>query len=220
MNLKDINTSKFLFDPKDPEFENKMVERNSVFDFPKNRREWLTYIVVMYDIKSELRVNIKDLMQRKLEAGMLAGFKLKHGEFEQQVELGLLGKNEEINKAIVQYIYYMFSNDYKYLFILEENFYRAIQEQSNRLKVINKAELAAIDHMKEKIEEIEYKLFEGEETISLRKILYMGIENARDRLPRKEEEMKEYQKNGLVNYEPFPNYKPDPLKFVGDEIPE
>ena len=52
MQLKDVVTSKFIFDPKDSDFEKKLIDRSPVFELPTNRKKWLTYITLVYDINS------------------------------------------------------------------------------------------------------------------------------------------------------------------------
>ena len=221
MELKDIHTAKFMFDPKSDDFEEKMVRRSTMFDFQEDRRKWLTYLTLVYDINSEIRRNNAEYMQRKLIGAETAGFKLsKEGRFEKYVENRLLGTDMDFNRAICEFAYFMYNNDYKLLELLAEKFDLAIVEQRMALKVITDKDRKNIHGMKDDIEVLERKIFGGEETIDLKRALYEGIDNLKDKLPRKENEIKEFEENGLELRSPFKNYKPAPLKFVGDKIPE
>jgi hypothetical protein len=222
INLSNINTSKFTFDPKSPDFEEIMVKRSTIFDFPKDRKNWLTYLCVVYDVQSEVRRNNSEYMQRKLIGAEIAGFdrKEKTGHFDKYVEERLLGEDEDFNRAICEIVYFMFNNDYKLLELLVDKFDLAIIEQRTSLKSITDKDRKLLQVMKSDIEELEQKIFSGKETLNLRKSLYEGVDNLKDKLPRKENEMKEFEKNGLELWSPFKGYKPDKLRFVGDKIPE
>jgi hypothetical protein len=222
MELKNINTKNFLFDPKDDNFEQKMIERSSVFDLKKDRKKWLTYITLVYDLQSEIRRNQRDYTQRKIDAAKISGFELvKDGErknrFTVYAENTLVGENDDFNRAVIQLIYYMFNNDYKMLFILEEQYNNAMSNYSSKLVEFDEKTRKLLTTMKEQIEEIESKLFGGVEVINMRKALYAGIDGARERMPRKEVEIEEYEKNGLIDYSPYPGYTPNKIVFAGDK---
>lgn len=219
MELKHINTKSFLFDPKSEDFEERMLSRSSIFDLKKHRKKYLTYIALMYDIQSELRRNNKDYNNRKFEAGKIAGFELENGRFNKDVEDTLLGEDDNFNKAVIQMVYYSFNNDYKLLFILEEQYNKAMSEYSSKIVDFDEKSRKLLTTMKEQIEEIENKIFGGTETINLRKALYSGIDATRSRLPRVENVLIEFEENGLIDYSPYPGYFPEKLKFVGDTLP-
>jgi len=173
----------------------------------------------MYDLNSEIRRNFKDYNNRKFEAAKIAGFEVEEGRFKKDVENTLLGEDENFNKAVIQMVYYSFNNDYKLLFILEEQYNKSMSEYSSKIVDFDEKSRKLLTTMKEQIEEIENKIFGGGETINLRKALYSGIDSTRSRLPRKENELIEFEENGLIDYSPYGSYQPSKLKFVGDRIP-
>jgi hypothetical protein len=217
--LSKINTSRFIFDPKKNGFELEMVDRSYVFDLESERKQWLTYITVVYDLNSEIRRNTREYNQRKIEGAQIAGFNMVDGEFQKGVEDVLLGKNEDFNRAVVQYVYYNYNNDYKLLYVLEESYNRAIFDQGSKLKVVSEKDRKNLTETKLQIEELEERLFGGHETLDMRKALYEGTENIRTRMLRKEGEMEEYEINGLDGFSPYGKYRPEKLTFVGDRIP-
>lgn len=218
MNLSQITTTKFIFDPKDKDFERKMIERSDIFDLKWRRKEWLTYIALCFDLNSELRRNIREDNQRKIKSAIAAGFSMDNNKFDKRVEDTLIGLDEDFNRAVIEYIYYNFSNDYKLLYVLKESYDYAIREQGKGLSIISDKERKNLTETKNQIEQLEKVLFGGNETINLKRNLYEGLENSGLRI-RREDEMKEWEKNGLDPCNPFPGYKVDKLKFVGDKVP-
>ncbi|MBN1683739.1 hypothetical protein JW865_09340 [Candidatus Bathyarchaeota archaeon] len=218
MELRHITTSKFIFNPKKPEFEQQMIDRSNVFDLKWRRKDWLTYITIVYDLNSELRRNTREYIQRKVDGAKIAGFEMKNGSFDKRVENILLGENEEFNRAVVEYVYYNFNNDYKLLYILEESYNKAIRDQGSKLQVLGDKDRKNLTETKIQIEGLEQVLFGGVETINMKKALYEGTEAARTRL-RREDEMKMFEENGLDPWNPFPGYKVEKLECVGDKIP-
>lgn len=219
MDLKSVNTSKFLCDPKSKTFYKDMVAKSTVFDLGDERV--LTYITLVYDTASEVRRNYKEYILRKIQAAETAGFSRDKGtnRFDKQVEDMLLGEISDVNRAIVQYVYFMFSNDYKLLYVLEEKFNEATDQHSTLKSGFTSKDQKLLTDMKDQIEELEAKIFGGAEVINLRKALYEGTDNARVRI-RKENEMDQFEKDGLDSWSPYPNYRPEKLKFVGDVIPK
>lgn len=221
MRLENIHTKNFLADPKSVDFEKELISRSSIFDLKKNKKKWLTYIALVYDVQSELRRNNRDSINRKFEGAKLAGFELNDdGHFSKDIEDILLGKDDHFNQAVNQFVYYQFNNDYKLLYVLEEKYDIQIKEQAMSLKPITAKDRENLTETKNQIEELIDKIFGGTETINMLKALYQGLDNVRDRIPRLEVAVDEYEKNGLDPYCPFPNkYRPNKLKFVGDSIP-
>ena len=222
MNLENINTSKCIVDPKDKDFENKMTEKSDIFRLPKDRKRLLAYLVLVYDIKSEIRRNHPELTQRKIIAAEAIGFERNKetGHYDPYIEDCLLGKNDDFNRAICEYLYFNFNNDYKLLELLIDKYDYAIEDQRRKMQVLKDSERKNLQNMKADIEELEHKVFGGEETINLKRMLYEGVDNMKDPLPRKENEMDEFERDGLMSRSPFKNYIPAPLKFVGDKVPK
>jgi len=222
MNLSNIDTSKFLADPKSETFEKDLIKRSKVFNIKVKgveRKQVLTYLVVMYDFYTELRRNIKEYIERKITAAEIAEFPTtENNRFTSEIEDLLIGKNAQFNKAVIEYVSYMYDRDFLHLIVVEDQFKEfttGMYFQKECGKDFNKV----INDLKQNMEVIEDKLFGGKETINLLKALYEGTATVKLKV-RIEDVNDEFQKNGLKDFSPYGNYVPEDLKFVGDEIPE
>jgi acylphosphatase len=286
MELKNINTKSFLFDPKSEDFEIKMISKSKVFDLKEDRKKWLTYITLVYDVNSEIRKNYREYMQRKALSADISGFKRnKEDHFEDNVENCLLGEDDNFNKVVCEYSKHIMDKDYKLLQLLINKYDLELDKQREALGSLKEKERSNLNGMKQDIEELVNKIYGGEESarfkrifyedidrklfnlltdsyyleiknrkasdsslnekerknlygmksdieelerkilgedevINLKKILYYGSDGARDKLPRVENVLVEFEKNGLIDYSPYPGYFPEKLKFVGDYIPK
>jgi hypothetical protein len=216
MELKLLSTNKLLFNVKEKDFASKMIKRSAVFDFKDEKI--LIYIVLVYDLNSEIRRNIKEYLRRKTEAGEAAGFKRdeKTGFFEKKIEDMMVGENDQFNKAVIQYTSWMYERDFKHLVVLEFNYHKLAIESMQKWD--SKSNTLMMD-MKNEMQIIEDKLFGGEEVMNMRRALYEGTDRTRLRL-RKENEIDEFELNGLVDWSPYGDYKPELIKFGGDHIPD
>jgi hypothetical protein len=178
MELSHVNTSKFLFDPKDEDFEAKMTKKSNVFDLKSNRKEWLTYICVLYDPHSYLRNNIKDYITRKYEAAIISGFKLgKDNKFDISIEDKLVSEDDDFNKVICKYVSYAYKNDLNLLELLIDKYDLEIDTQHDRLGSLDNKARKNLWGMKDDIEQIDVKIFGGEETVRFKKIFYEKIDH-------------------------------------------
>ena len=75
------------------------------------------WIVCMYDLNSPLRLEIRDYYKRKVYAGKITGIAPSKvsGKYMEYVENIFLGKDEQVNKLIVQYIASFSSPEYMQL---------------------------------------------------------------------------------------------------------
>ena len=221
MKLEDINTSKFLFDPKEKDFVSNMIKRSAAFDLELgiNVKMLLTYVALVYDINSEIRRNARlDYSQRKVEGAITTGFSMKNKRFAKDVERLLLGEDDSFNRAIVEYVCLSLNNDYKLLYVLEENYNDMIKDHSNSVKKFTNNDRKLLTEMSGQIKGLESLLFGGQEVMNARRALYEGTEAIRDRF-RLEDAVEKQEKDGLEDWNPFPGYTPDNLSFVGDVIP-
>jgi hypothetical protein len=284
MELKNINTSKFLFDPKKQGFEKDMLSKDKIFDIKEDRKKWLTYICLLYDPNSEIRRNVRDYIQRKHDCAFLSGFELNDQKiFDKEIEDRLISEDNKFNKVICKYAYYAFENDYKllellinkydleidkkmeslgnlsdkdrknlkgmkddieilvvkifggeetvkfkrifyddidykYLQLLVDNYTLEIETRKKSDSSLSANDRGNLKGMRDDIEEFEDKIFSGKEVLNMRKALYLGIENMNDPIPRKEVELKQWERDKLVSWNPYGNYITEKLKFVGDKI--
>lgn len=224
MNLKDINTSRFLADPNKDDFVDRMTEMSPVFNFNisrVNHKKALTYIALMYDKESYFRKDIKRYLERKYKSGIAAGFSVDDdGTFhEKAVEKMLLGGFDDFNKAVVQYAVLQYDLDYARLVVFELNLHKFLLKAMTKMD--EKGDLKKqMDALTKDINDIEKRIFGGDETINMRKALYEGTSQTRLRL-RPEDALDEFKVTGLADWSPYgKGYKPEGIKFVGDTIPE
>ena len=225
MNLEDINTSKFLVDPKSDHFVDKMKKLSDVFDLDMSDfsiRKGLTYITLMYDKNSYFRKEIRDFMNRKFEAGMAAGFKLQENKmFPRKVEECMIGVHPSFNQAIIQYAAMQYDMKFIKLISYELNFYKLARDSFMEYDDIGKIK-KTMDELSNDIERLQVEIFGGKETDDLIRMLYQGTASIRLRL-RPEDMVDEFGINKLRYMTPWGNYNLDNanvVNFVGDKIPK
>lgn len=218
MTLDNIDTSKFLADPKSKTFEKDLIKRSKVFDIKvkgAERKQVLTYLVCMYDSMTELRRNIKELAARKREAGIIAGFNFdEENGFDQDIENLIVGDVEQFNHAVVEYLFYNYDRDFIHLIILEMKF----PEFMKSIQTGKWAEKTGkmINDFKADMERLEERLYGGSEVLNMRTALRQGVSNLRPKV-RIEDQLVEFEKNGLRNWSPYgPNYVVDKITFAGE----
>ena len=87
------------------------------------------YVILMYDSKSPYRSKYHDVLKRKIEIVHDLGFLvIEGGTFESPVEDILRGKNEIVNKKIIQYVRMHRSFKYSYLVAIESSYYNLMLE--------------------------------------------------------------------------------------------
>jgi len=87
------------------------------------------YVILMYDSKSPYRSKYHDVLKRKIEIVHDLGFgTIEGGNFEGPIEDMLRGKNEVVNKKIIQYVRMHRSFKYSYLVAIESSYYNLMLE--------------------------------------------------------------------------------------------
>lgn len=83
------------------------------------REKVLRYIIYAFDKNSPLNT-ISDILERRVEAALLAGFKPKKNKFEPEVEAMIKSVNNIINSMIIQYCIMQGEEDYTTLVSFQE----------------------------------------------------------------------------------------------------
>jgi hypothetical protein len=225
MKLDQIDTSRFLEDPKKHFFIEKLIERSKIFNFKIPRvshKKALIYLVLMYDKESYFRKSIPNFLQRKYEAGITAGFKLQdNNEFSSETEEVMLGFNDDFNRAVVEYVSIFYNLEYAKLIVYELNYYKIIKDSFTKFDIKGNMK-NMLDKMSNEISELEEKIFGGQEAINMRKALYEGTARSRLKL-RPEDMIDEFAINKLRHLSPWGDYNLDSanvVKFVGDHVPK
>ena len=84
----------------------------------------MLFIFCMYDKSTPYRSKYPDVLKRKIEIAHDVGFTLdEKGNFEDPVEDFLKGKNEKVNRKIVEFVRIHRSFKYSYLVTIEASYY-------------------------------------------------------------------------------------------------
>ena len=234
MELKDIDSSQFVFDFKDDKFVQKLrahkqfllppklsyTSKDQTITFDYDYKQLFTYISLMYEIKSPLHVEVPAYPHRKTKAAQLAGYKFnKYDEFEPEVEAILIGDVEAVNIAIVHYVTMQRVADY-----LMYTSFQGLLQREHISAASGKAQKDSIKNIKDltaETERLSQKLFGGEESRKLRDTLYGAAEFERLKL-RSEDIAKIVEETGDVpeDFNPYGDYKPSKIKYAGEVIPK
>ena len=182
---------------------------------------FFTYVVLTYDIESPYVLKYNDWAQRRRETAKASNFKVVRGEYVEEVEQIILGKNERINKIMLRYMF--LQNDIEFI---QFNSYQALYfRQSMDAMFTTYKQPSHYDSLKKNIDilasEIRRKqkeIFNGTETISLKRSLYEFVSNLTYDF--KPEDIAEKIENALpiVDVTPYPkDYIPKKMTFNGDE---
>jgi hypothetical protein len=222
MTLKDINTSRFIFDPKKDNFVKLMHADSKEFVLNIGKvttSKALIYLVVMYDPASELIHKYKDLYLRKNIAGEIAEFPTdKTGGlivFKKQYESLMLGQNDKFNNAVAHFLFKTHNLDFIERMNLEFQYFRLIR---NTMKEIDTQTNNLMKDVKKRLIDNDTLLFGGDElSDKMRNALYAKTLNERLRL-QPEQVLEKKQEDNLGEYNPFGDYEVDDVMYYGKEI--
>ena len=199
--LTEVDGSKLLYDIHSKTFVNDIKEGIPEFAAYKGdmEKKVFQYIVLMYDLKTPMRVECPDYFQRKYVTASMVGFpKTKQG-FAETSEKILIGDNAEINHLIVVYLFQFSMPEYSALVAYESilaNEMRKVMKGGN-LKDSGKV----VDDATKKIQELTRRVFRSgdyDENTDLRNALYARIEKEKTRL-RPEMIVRDYEENGKLD---------------------
>jgi len=182
MERGDLDLTRFLYDPFDPDTIKKLVVKYDEFGFKfinfENKKRIVSYIILIFDLNTPLREDILDEHERKRTAALLAGFKVNDGGcFKKEVEDALIGENKDINKAIIRYAMCFSNPDFTMLISFLDMYYKenidAIGTGATAAKIKN------IKDLNITIKKLTKEIFGGEESINLRKALYGSADEMR-----------------------------------------
>ena len=222
--IKNLDTHKLLYDPQKPKELDRLREDVPEFDaeISLGKNKVATYVVLLYDISSPLRVEYPKMLERKAIAAQYAGFTLdKHrNKFQAPVEKMITGQIPEINVMAI-----------KYLRLFNDPHLIALESYVNMLAIISAQTLgmkedadprdattryALIDKLSTSIKELTNEVFKGREVDEIIRELYGSIESVKEML------MPEHIAQKLAagedfGYNPYGEYKPEPLELSIDE---
>lgn len=222
MNLTNIDTKNCLFNPKSPAFMDEMGKEPE-FNFRPYKvplQNALTYIVLVYDPESQLFKKEQDSIKRKEHAAIASGmpYTKKEGFSKESIEI-LLGQNEKVNEAIAKYVCMSNSVHVMALCSYERYYEQLIRDSFTQFKNFEPKNTEIIAKLLEKILDLRKKILGGEESYLLHKTLTTKFQKISETL-KIENINDQFEENGLDGFSPYGNYRPSPLKFAGDNVPQ
>jgi len=223
MELQNLSTDRFVYNPKNPDFVQKLDAISEFFrvKIPKiPPKKYFTYLAILYDPSSELRKTITVLPQRKVMAALTAGFTLnEENKFPKEVEDVLIGENLDAARMASEFCILVGGTD----LLVHAMFTRIFVElvSATNTKDALKDRITLITNLKKEIDKLEEKIFGGTEIETMRRSLYLSSKSIS--LGLQMEDIVENLLNGgdLAELNPFPNnYKPEPIVYAGQTAPE
>ena len=216
MKQSDIEVKYLMYDPFDEKTVSKLESYEEFkVDFGVSKKEVITYIILLYDMNTQLRREVPYLNQRKIIAAELAGFKKnKDGKFKKEYEDVMLGLNGTTEAAISKYIRLFANPKYislvYYWSILSAEFFNISSSTESK---DFKNTIANIEKLEAKINDHTQVLFGGDETMNIRRALYESVE--KENLKLRPEDIANATEEELetILENPYGDYKPDKLKF-------
>lgn len=221
MDIKDISTKNFVFEPTDKELVARLEGISDYFkaDLKVNKRKYFIYLCLMYDPQSEFRKTISILPQRKLMCALTAGFNLNpDNKFPQDVEDVLVGVDINAARMATELCMILSGVDFTVYTAYSRIFVELVSLSHQNTK---KDTVLLISKVRSELEQAENKIFGGVEVESMRKSLYLSSKAISLNLQM--EDIIERMEKGydLAEFNPYPNnYIPQKLTYAGDEIPK
>ena len=182
-----ISTKNLLYDPFSPQTVEELTDKYEEFRQPTGHlklEKVISWIILTYDMRSELRMQFPDWKERKIQAAILAGWEAnKYAVFQDSVMEMLNGQCEAVNDMIVRYCL-LFTSPYYVSYIATwEMLVRETRASLSATdsKVISTMR-ANISDMTKQIENYSEKIFGGENTIGLQNALFKAVNRERLRL--------------------------------------
>lgn len=203
VSLREINFENHIIDPTLP--DKRLVA--SMEKFPEfkaplgalDKANVIRYIVLFYDMASELGKMWPDLFKRKLETAKLAGFKTGKGnKFSEDVADMLIGLNTDVNRMIVRYVKLSPEPDYptyiSYQSMLMQQIVASMKStDAKEIKEIRQN----ITDLNKQISVLTGILFRGDDSGSLIKALYSSMEE--DKLGIRPEDIAKALRDGTLD---------------------
>lgn len=225
MELKEIDGSRFLFDPTSKDLVKTLTSKIPEFAKYQGKipaKKVFQYILLLYDPASPLWRDVLDYYVRKGACAEMVGFPKTKGQWTEEGEAILVGQDSQVNDMIVAFIaqlglvemYQLIA----YLSLLSSETRKAIdfKGDKNSIDIITKTG----DKIRELLK-IVFKSGEYDEISIVRKALYSRLEKERLKI-RPEEIVRIMNEEGRLpqDFSPYGKYEVEESKFIGDEEPQ
>jgi len=186
-----------------------------------NRDDVFKYIILTYDVKSPYVLKYKEWAQRRRETAKESGFPTKEGKYIPEAERIILGKNQNVNKLIIRYLFLQNDIDfiryqsYQALYFkqIKDSLEKDFEKPSDYDKLKQN-----IDILADELKSLQNAIFFGDETGELKKALYDFAGKISTDFRPEDVAKRLNEEKPIVDEEPYPkDYKVSDLKFIGDE---
>ena len=160
-------------------------------------------------------------MIKKRESALAANLpKDENGYFHEDCDKIIFCQNNVVNRLILRYLYLMHDRMFQ-TYVIYNEMYLNQSAELMRYDFAQPAHAKAakenLDVLGKDIEELEYKIFSGEETKKMKDLLYEESVNIFNDL--RPEKIAIRLEKGLpaVDFNPYGDYQPEKMRFMGDE---
>ena len=180
------------------------------------------YIVCCYDKESPLVYSYKKRWAvKKRESAIYAQFpKNETGHFTEDADSIIFCQNDKINRLILRYLYLLHDRLFQ-TYVIYNEMYLHQSEELMRYEFAQPAHAKAakenLDTLNKDIEELEYKIFSGEETKKMKDLLYEESSNMFNELRPERIALRLEEGLPAIDYNPYGNYKKKKMAYMGDE---
>jgi len=223
MKLENLDTSRFLYDPKNRQSYMRLTRYQEFKKEPLGVSidRIIQYVILMYDPANVvIEQQFPYLPQRKMEVAKLTGLIWRGKPLTEGVEDMLIGKSPQVNGMIMRYLQLFNNPDIEMLAAYKEIFAalnKAVFSGDMETKMYNSL-ISNIERVNGLITSLMDRILNGKDETRLRADLYMSVEG--HGLGVRPEDIAEKLKRGeepFPDINPYGDYKPDKLKFIGDK---
>lgn len=182
----------------------------------------IKYVVSCYDKESPI-VNAykKRWIVKKRESALLAQLPQNtNGHFSDESDRIIFCQNVVINNLILRYLYLLHDRLFQ-TYVIYNEMYLHQSEELMRYDFAQPAHAKAakenLDTLNKDIEELEFKIFSGEEVKKMKDLLYEESSNLFNDLRPEKIAIRLEQGLPPVDYNPYGDYKAKKMVFMGDE---
>lgn len=192
MVLDDVNEKLYLYNPKSKDSIQALIESYPEFSedlgkLEKDKEKIAKFIILFYDMNSDLRGLVPDFWNRKRICAELVGFKLNDNKvFPKEVKDFLIGENEEINGMIIRYLLLFNNPDYVELEVATDMYNKQARQA---LKQKLSASATSVKNINQNLTDLNKKIkiateavFGGKESSKLEEKLYEYMQKDRLKL--------------------------------------
>lgn len=200
LKLTEVDGSKLLYDIHSKTFVDDIKKGIPEFDAYTGEMEKkvFQYVVMMYDVKTPMRVECPDYFQRKYMTASMVGLPKNKQGFTEASENILIGRDKEVNALVVAYVFQFAMPEFSALVAYEAILASEMQKVMKGSNTKDSGKV--VDDATKKIQELTRSVFRSgdyDENTELRNALYARIEKEKTRL-RPEQIIRDLTDNGSL----------------------